>query len=500
MLRRVLLLSASVCLGLAGTRGTAQIAPEQVWSLWQGFAERGGYRMIADAERRDGDSLVLEGVSVRMRSDRASLDIPLGRIVMRGRGDGSVAVTMPTEFPIRLSVSEPGRAPVDVAFRLEQTGQTTIVSGTPEAPAHAIGADTVTLSLAGVPDRAAGFPQELTVELSSVQGTTTIGRSEPMALRYELGAGRMEASVSATAPSGGGAFRMAFGADDLQSRFDGALPVGMTPDLALTAALQAGLRGSSGLSTGPAEFSLDIADRQGTIAVAGTLTGTSAETAIDRQGLSYRIGTEGISVTTTGSRIPFPALTVTAGAYELGLTMPLLRTTAPADFGFVMRLVDLVLPAGLWALVDPTSNLPRDPASLVLEARGKATLFRDLVDPGARPGAAPGTVDELTIDALQLKAAGADLTGTGAFRFDNSDIQTFPGFPRPVGAAELKLVGGNTLLERLAAMGLIPPEQLMGIRMGLALFARPAEGPDTLTSTIEITPEAQIIANGQRLR
>jgi hypothetical protein len=104
------------------------------------------------------------------------------------------------------------------------------------------------------------------------------------------------------------------------------------------------------------------------------------------------------------------------------------------------------------------------------------------------------------VNALTLALAGARLTGGGDFTFDNDDLSTFPGMPKPTGALELELTGGNALLDTLVAMGLLPQEQAMGARMMLGMFARPGSSPDSLTSRIEVTEEGQVLANGQRLR
>ena len=91
------------------------------------------------------------------------------------------------------------------------------------------------------------------------------------------------------------------------------------------------------------------------------------------------------------------------------------------------------------------------------------------------------------------------LTGTGAFTFDNTDLVTFDGVPAPTGKMELTLKGGNGLLDKLVAMGLIPSDQAMGARMMMAMFAKPGDGEDTLNSTLEFKDKG-FFANGQRLQ
>ena len=90
------------------------------------------------------------------------------------------------------------------------------------------------------------------------------------------------------------------------------------------------------------------------------------------------------------------------------------------------------------------------------------------------------------------------MTGMGDFVFDNT--QEFNGMPKPTGAVDLKLVGGNGLLDKLVLMGLLPEEQAMGARMMMGLFTVPVDAEDTLTSKIEINDEGHVLANGQRIQ
>ena len=111
----------------------------------------------------------------------------------------------------------------------------------------------------------------------------------------------------------------------------------------------------------------------------------------------------------------------------------------------------------------------------------------------------PGEINSAVLSDLTIRAAGAEITGNGAFTFDNSDLQTFDGLPRPEGEVNFAINGVNGLVDRLIQMGLIPEEQAMMPRMMLGMFATPV-GDDMLTSTIEINSEGHVLANGQRLR
>ncbi len=110
---------------------------------------------------------------------------------------------------------------------------------------------------------------------------------------------------------------------------------------------------------------------------------------------------------------------------------------------------------------------------------------------GATP---PGSLEALDLNELKVSAVGAELTGTGAVIFDNS-----AGMPKPLGAVDLQLIGGNGLIDKLVAMGFVPEDQAMGARMMLGLFAVPS-GEDTLTSKIEFKEDGGVYANGQRVQ
>ena len=92
------------------------------------------------------------------------------------------------------------------------------------------------------------------------------------------------------------------------------------------------------------------------------------------------------------------------------------------------------------------------------------------------------------------------MTGYGAATFDNSGTDTQDGTLKPTGAVDLKLVGGNTLINSLVEAGLLPDQMAMGARMVMGMFTIPGDGEDTLETKIEFTRSGAILANGQRIK
>ena len=109
-----------------------------------------------------------------------------------------------------------------------------------------------------------------------------------------------------------------------------------------------------------------------------------------------------------------------------------------------------------------------------------------------------GELNALDITSVQAKIAGAELTGSGALTFDNTDLVTYGGMPAPTGKVDLKLVGGNALLDKLVMMGLLTEDDANGARMMVSMFAN-SVAEDELTSTLEFKDKG-FFANGQQLQ
>lgn len=68
------------------------------------------------------------------------------------------------------------------------------------------------------------------------------------------------------------------------------------------------------------------------------------------------------------------------------------------------------------------------------------------------------------------------------------------------GEADITLRGALALLNRLADAGIISQGHAFSAVFMLGLFARPGDAPDTFETTIEVSPDGAVVANGQPLR
>ena len=91
------------------------------------------------------------------------------------------------------------------------------------------------------------------------------------------------------------------------------------------------------------------------------------------------------------------------------------------------------------------------------------------------------------------------MSAVGGLTFDNTDLATFEGMPRPDGKVTVNIKGVTKLVDNLIALGILSEDDAMGFRMGLAMIAKPGPGPDELVSEIEFK-DGGLFTNGMQMR
>ncbi len=269
--------------------------------------------------------------------------------------------------------------------------------------------------------------------------------------------------------------------------------------------LQAGMDVKATMSGGNSTLTMNIADPiNGNVAIAtATETSTLAvETSAD--GVSYAGTRQGMTVSVQPPEFPF-LLSFAMDNTAFNLSAPVMKSDAPQNFALGVNLADFTMSDLVWGMINPQGTLPRDPATISLDLSGTATMLADYLDlqnstQALSADGVPAQLETVNLNALIIEALGAKLTGNGTVTFDNSDPGAEPGELKPTGAIDLKLVGGNTLLDKLVEAGLLPAQMVMGARMMMGMFAVPGDGEDTLQSKLEFTRSGAILANGQRIK
>ena len=518
MVPRSLLLS-SATLAFTATAAFADLSAQEVWMDWKAYIEGFGYSVKA-TESTSGNRLTVSDLTlaIPLPDESATMTLDMAAMSFATGANGTVDIILPEAFPVGFTLVSGGKTEVAGTLQYDTTDLSIRVSGAPESITYTTTAKALDMRLSHLAIE--GQPTDLgtlSLDMAGLTGVTHMKRGALREVAQSFALDRLGYTVDIQPPQSRSSaperFKMTGALDAL--RFDG---TGAYPEAAdgagagadstgaqdVSALLSSGFAFDGGFAYTNGKSAVQITENNETTSAASSSRSGRLNVAMSKAGLHYGGEALGLTSSLTHSQMPFP-LDVTADKSAFALTLPLTASEAAQDYGLTIELRNLATSDQLWSLLDPTAQLPRAPATLRLDLSGTAKLLVDLLDPDSmaalEAGAqSPGEIRSVSLNALELSAAGASLTGTGAFTIDNTDTQTFAGAPKPVGAVDLKLVGANSLIDKLVAMGLLPEDQAMGARMMMALFTLPSDAPDTLTSKIEVNDQGHVLANGQRLR
>ena len=265
------------------------------------------------------------------------------------------------------------------------------------------------------------------------------------------------------------------------------------------AALKRGVTVSASAALGPAMVDFVSGQAAPKTSLITSIGSVETRFAMKAAQMDYDLSAKALKFSAAVPDMPVPEGSVDLTELAVTFAMPLTASDKPAPFNLLLKIVDLDVVEALWAQIDPTGQLPHDPATLILNTKGTATLTQDLADESVMDGAPPGLLNSLDLTQLLIRLAGAEVTALGGFTFDNSDTTTFPGMPLPTGKLDIKALGLNALADKLVAMGLVPEDEVMTGRMMLSMFANSNPATDEITSTLEFKDKG-FFANGARLQ
>ncbi|SEN81789.1 hypothetical protein SAMN04488103_10845 [Gemmobacter aquatilis] len=490
---------------VAGNAALADVTPEEVWANWKDMATSAGETLTVASEGRDGDTLVVSGFKLVSGDTTADATITIDQIDLTDNGDGSVDVTLSNSYPLVIrAAGEVGKPDVTTKVSISHPDLTITVSGSAAEMRYDFEGPSLLVKFEGVEGAdATEVPNDLVAELvmTALSGNYIVaGAADAKAISSSMSADSLSMVIKGTNPED----QSKIDAKIDLSALTGTSTAKTVADMAdLAAALKAGLTAEGNFAYAAATMNMLVTDAKGDTKLSSSASGGEINFAMDASRLSYGGAARDVSATMSGPEIPFPQLNLAYKEGAFNFLMPVSKSDKPADFGLMLKLAGLTVSEEIWSMFDPGKQLARDPMTLVIDTKGTATLNVDLMDEASMTALgddAPGELNSLNVSALQLTAAGADITGSGALTFDNTDMTTYEGFPAPTGTVSLKGVGVNGLLDKLMAMGLVPEDQMMGARMMLGMFAKVVEGePDTMTSTLEFK-DKHFFANGMQLQ
>lgn len=487
----------------------ADLTPQDVWGDWRSYMEGMGYE-IAATETAKGDDLTVSDIkfSFALPDTEGALSMALGTIDFNQNRDGTVAIVLPDSVPFTMSGTDSaaGGAPFTMMMNFSQTGHAITASGTPDAMTYLYTAQSFAMDMT----RMMVGDKELTAQDARINfAGTNLSSTTSMTIGdmrgYDQSGSIDNLSFDvfvkdSEKENAQGAIKGTMGGITFAGQGEIPLEIAQGADMAAMMAGGFDVTGNLGYSSGSSEF--DIKDPEnGNYVMNTSSAGGDFAFKMGADGLAYDVAQRDLAVAVTMEMMPFP-FEIKMAETGFNLATPVSKSDDPQDFSLGLTLGDFTMSDIIWGMFDPAATLPRDPATVVLDLTGKVKLLVDWMNPdaAAQLTGSPGEVKQLNLAKLLVDAVGAKLEGTGDITFDGAAGGMVPGVGNPVGDVNIALAGGNALLDKLVAMGLLPQDQAMGARMMMGLFAVPGDAPDTLKSKIEFTPEGQIMANGQRLR
>ncbi|MEP0963241.1 MAG: DUF2125 domain-containing protein [Roseobacter sp.] len=490
-------LFASTALSFLAAAALADLSAQDVWSSLKTNAAEFGYDVNGD-ETPTQNGLIIDDLHVKWKYVEALTDFSFERVVLTEHSDGTVSMALPARISMHSNAADSTKLSLDVL----QTGLKITASGDPEAIQYEYTAEEIALNSADIDFNGRTLSEEgvnFDAAIEDLSGRLNFEQIDPSrfesswqadVLRFQLDVKDQTANLSLDTS---GQVR------DFSVSGSGVLPDGGIDLGELNAALLAGYAGKNSFrfETSAFNFFLDDPDGKTEMSMVGGMG--ESEVSLDKNGAIIEGKQNDFQGDFSHSQLPLPIHFSTAES-NFNLSFPLIASETFENFGLGFALNGLVISDTLWNLFDPSGQLPRDPATVAFDLNGEAKPLIDFFDPylaeTLKTVRRLVEVKNLKINRLDVSAAGAELTGKGAFEFDNAQF----GPPKPAGSIDLALSGGNGLIDTLVAIGVLPEQQAMGARLMMGLLTIPGEAPDTMSTKIEINKEGHVIANGQRIQ
>ncbi len=494
----------AIPLALIPSFAFADVTPQDVWDNIT--ATYGATGLVLESTQTDnGNALAITDAVLRVTypivGGTATLTLP--DMTFTDLGDGTVSLETPATYVMELAADIPGEDGLITAnITIAQTGASSIASGNPGDVTYTSSAETMDFLVTdiSVPGEDVTFNMELDSE--GYTSTTRVTEGENLTILSDIV--NNDAITKVVMDAAGFRQESNNTSSTLRTQSTVVLPPNMNI-LDLTPALLAGLSFSGTSASGPSSgTTISYMDGEVMSEQSQTAGAATAVISVDQNGIMADVDAEGFDFTMMDQNVmPFP-ISASAGSVTADFAVPLVARDTPQDFRYAFSLSQLAIDDSLWGMFDPAQSLDRSPADIAIDLSGSLNWGLNVMnfeELAALENAtsSPITINSLSINDVTLGALGAVAKAVGAFTFDNDDMETIPGFPRPEGSATVSATGINAAIDQLIAAGFIPEEEAMMPRMMMGMFARTV-GDDALETVVEVNAEGHVIVNGQRMR
>ncbi len=503
---RALTCSSAIGFVFLATSASADVTPQEVWASWQAMATAAGQELTVGATSGSESVVEATDVVIAYKDDLGgSASVSFDKLTFTDNGDGTVTVAMPESYPIQMAFpdkGEGGEGPGSMKLTVSQPGAKIVAGGSATETSYDITAPTTTVTLDEVTDETGkALDTQAELSMTDLAGKYSVSQNgEGTVLDSNFSSKSVALKITGKDAEGPGGGTVDVSLADVTGATKGNfLSAELMANMA--AALNSGFTMDTSLNFGAMAMTVDITEEAGPTKMTANASGGGFVLAMNKDQLNYGTSLNGAKFTVSGAEIPFPQVEVAFAESGFNIAMPVSKADSAQDFSFLTKVVDFTVSEDVWGLFDPAGTLARDPATVIVDLKGKGYWEKDIMDPsvqmeGAEP---PGKLESLDLTQVLAKAAGAEVSATGGLTFDNTDLTTFDGIPKPDGKITVNIKGVNKLVDNLIALGFLSADDATGFRMALAVFAKPGAGPDELVSEVEFK-DGGVFANGMQLQ
>ena len=483
----------------------AELSTKDAWDNLKKLLETGGYQVIGQ-ESSVGSDLSIKNVQISFEVDaQTNINFDIGSLNLTKNKDGFININLPEEFYVQyLNEDEFGyKTEANILVRARELDFK--VSGKISQVLYQLTASSAGFALVELLDNGVASPDfsaEMEFVLADVNSTIRVAGVSSIEVTSLLSASGASLKGGLSVLSVPLKLNFQYVMDQLKSSTVSNEPkVSLDEDFEL--ALAKGFSSTSNFTFDTSEMNLNATTPSGPLAISFTTGPSSLTSALSQSGFFIQSDNEqskfNLNLPSNGWNFELDFQ-----EFSTSLNMPLLAKSGEQEFGMSVNLSGLNLSDTLWNLFDSDNLMPDDPASIKFAIEGSTILDEGLTSEAIieNQNLDPldfGQILHFKLKEFLLNALGITVEANGRFEFDNADLETFEGIPRPMGTASLRIKGSNAFIDRLENMQVLPPETIMGARMMLALIMR-ATGDDILSSEFEIDEKGKVYANGQRLR
>ena len=499
-------------LAATATPALADLTPQAIWEEYSAYMEGMGYTLHA-TETQSGDVLTLNDliVTVAIPEVEGGVKITMPPMTLTQSAENTVEITMPNSGQYVVTFSDGAEDTPAVEMKLSATHDgllVTAIGSSAHDMAIEMAAQSLSVTIDSIEEQGEALSADalkLLMTMGPVAGTANyLVTDANREIKQDVTYGDMSYDVSFADPENEhmqGVIKGSF--SEVTATGTSVIPLGASFANPMTMFVE-GMAMDAVMSFGSGQSSFDFTDENGQTKGESSSKGGEFVMKMSSDSMVMDMSSVEQAINMTLPDMPFP-ISASFEKMGLGFEMPLAESQEPKPAGVSILLSNFTMADGLWDMFDPSKIMPRDPATISANLDAQVTPFVSLMDEEKLQETiiekgVPGELNALTLTDFVVDAIGGKILGEGAFTFDNSDLESFGGMPRPLGQIDLKISGINGVIDRLIEMGVVQEQDAMGTRMMLGMFTVPGSEPDTASSVIKVNEQGHVLANGQRIK